>query len=306
MTRASQSQVHESDDSDEVEFQPKRAKVASQPNQSQRRPPADEEAPRASDEDDDDLDFTQRGEPHDVAATQPMSQSVDDDDEPARIASMNATTKEDLTVKTVRYLLYKANTHTTIKLGDLAKDIFKDYRNATRHFLGIAAKKLEAIFGYKVLPVDDSLAPGAGKRDVFIIVNSMTDQSHLLKVNKCHGKKERGLLMMILGFIWCAPSRRLDEDNMWKQLTLLDKSIRNQKHPYFGDIPILLKTFESQLYLSSDSEIDPDGKRVKFYTFGPRSLAEVGKAQILTFVCKLVNGRHPSKDLLKELEHEEH
>jgi hypothetical protein len=38
-------------------------------------------------------------------------------------------------------------------------------------------------------------------------------------------------------------------------------------------------------YLMAESEINPDGKRVKYYSYGPRALLEVGKKQILIFVC---------------------
>ncbi|KAF0719177.1 hypothetical protein AaE_010497 [Aphanomyces astaci] len=309
------SQVVDSD-SDEVEFQPtKRSKRSSQ---SQRRPPSsqlsqssqrihnDEEKDDAHEDDEaGDLDFTQRDTEQHVA----MSQVYDDDDdaEPARIANMNPKTKEDLTAKTVRYLLYRANSHNPVKLGDMTKEIFKDHRNAARHFLGVAAKKLESTFGYRVVAVDDAMLgdAAASKKDVFIIVNNIADQKHLQKINKCHGMKERGLLMMIFGLIWCAPRRQLDEDALWKNLSLLDSSIRDKRNAQFGDIVPLVKTFESQLYLACHSEIDHDGNRVKSYGYGPRAMAEVGKAQILTFVCKLINGRHPSKELLEELEHEE-
>ncbi|CAK4131116.1 unnamed protein product [Aphanomyces euteiches] len=297
--RSSQYEVDVQDDSnDEMEVNPKRSKLSA------RRGNSESETKQGSDDEEDDLDFTQR-EPVEVA-TQSMSQVYDDDDnEPTSIANMNSKTKEDLLAKTVRYLLYKASAFEPVKLPELRKAVFPGHQNVTRYFLGHAARKLETIFGYKAVAVDDFVGGGSGKKDVFLIVNSIADQSHLIKVNKFHGKKERGLLMMIFGFIWCAPARRLEEDKLWKNLTLLDKSIRDKKHPVFGDLTLLLKAFESQTYLTSDSEIDPDGKRVKFYMFGPRAMAEVGKAQILTFVCKLINGRHPSKELLAELEHED-
>ncbi|ETW06817.1 hypothetical protein, variant 3 [Aphanomyces invadans] len=215
----------------------------------------------------------------------------DDDAEPARIGNMNPKTKEDLTAKTVRYLLYRASSHTPVKLGDLTKEIFKDHRNAARHFLGVAAKKLESLFGYRVVAVDDAaLGDASSKKDVFLIINNIQDQKHLLRINKCHGMKERGLLMIIFGLIWCAPRRLLGEDELWKSLSLLDSSIRDKRNAIFGDMVPLVKLFESQLYLSCHSDIDNDGKRTKSYGYGPRAMAEVGKAHILTFVCKVRRG----------------
>jgi hypothetical protein len=40
-------------------------------------------------------------------------------------------------------------------------------------------------------------------------------------------------------------------------------------------------------YLLSTTEIDNDSKKIKFYTFGARTYKEVGKLQILNFVCKV-------------------
>lgn len=40
-------------------------------------------------------------------------------------------------------------------------------------------------------------------------------------------------------------------------------------------------------YLLSTTEIDNDSKKIKFYTYGARTYKEVGKPQILNFVCKV-------------------
>ncbi|ETW06814.1 hypothetical protein H310_02962 [Aphanomyces invadans] len=293
-------------DSDEVEFYP--AKRSKRTDHSQAHHTSSQRSDPLQDDEEDDLNFTQRDTATDQQfASQSMSHVYQDDDdaEPARIGNMNPKTKEDLTAKTVRYLLYRASSHTPVKLGDLTKEIFKDHRNAARHFLGVAAKKLESLFGYRVVAVDDAaLGDASSKKDVFLIINNIQDQKHLLRINKCHGMKERGLLMIIFGLIWCAPRRLLGEDELWKSLSLLDSSIRDKRNAIFGDMVPLVKLFESQLYLSCHSDIDNDGKRTKSYGYGPRAMAEVGKAHILTFVCKLINGRHPSKELLEELEHE--
>ncbi|KDO17678.1 hypothetical protein SPRG_21826 [Saprolegnia parasitica CBS 223.65] len=109
--------------------------------------------------------------------------------------------------------------------------------------------------------------------------------------------------MTILAFIWCAPSRRLVEEDLWKQLLLVDSSVTNTpgRHPQLGDVQQHIKTFEAQMYLASDTEIDGDGKRIKFFTYGARAFAEVGKVQILTFMCKLIHNRPPSAEMLHEL-----
>jgi hypothetical protein len=77
-------------------------------------------------------------------------------------------------------------------------------------------------------------------------------------------------------------------DDLWKQLALLDSSIKpNKDHRQLGDVAQLIKTFENQLYLTSTSEVDAELKKVKYYSYGARTLLEVGKVQILNFVCKV-------------------
>jgi hypothetical protein len=40
-------------------------------------------------------------------------------------------------------------------------------------------------------------------------------------------------------------------------------------------------------YLDATSELNADLKKIKYYQYGPRTLMEVTKVQILNFVCKV-------------------
>ncbi|OQR84975.1 hypothetical protein ACHHYP_12447 [Achlya hypogyna] len=257
-----------------------------------------------SDDEEGMLDFTQPELPQQLSQVAPPAEVPPEEGRgvPARIAQLSKKTISDLTARLVRFLLYKASANLPVKFADIGKEVLTNEPKVGRHILKLASVELERVFGYRVVAVDDIMPNGAGKKDVFLVINALEDQTHLLHINKCYGKTSRGLLMMIFAFIWCAPSRRLVEEDLWKQLKLVDKSIATApgKHP-LGDIAQLLKAFEAQMYLASDSEIDGEAKRVKFYTYGPRAFAEVGKVQIVTFLSKLIHNRPPSQELLKEL-----
>lgn len=54
-------------------------------------------------------------------------------------------------------------------------------------------------------------------------------------------------------------------------------------------------------YLLATSEIDNDSKKVKLYTYGARTYKEVGKPQILNFVCKVPSSHVWGGDLVAGL-----
>lgn len=97
---------------------------------------------------------------------------------------------------------------------------------------------------------------------------------------------QKGLLMIILGFMWCLPGRRIGEDELWRRLKQMDVDCRpkNLNHPALGDLGAWMKKIESQLYLISDQEINPDGKKVKTFSYGPRTYLEISKPRLLHFV----------------------
>lgn len=113
---------------------------------------------------------------------------------------------DDLTALLVRYLLYKGSLKVPIKFGDISKDVYPTYKNVSRFFFHRAKKQLERVFGYQVVPVDDGTA-----KEVYLVINGTSSQEHWQLVNKTGKSSTRGLLMMILGLLWCAPARRLSE-----------------------------------------------------------------------------------------------
>ncbi|KAI9895432.1 hypothetical protein PsorP6_018791 [Peronosclerospora sorghi] len=256
---------NESDSDDEVE--PTNVVVASGPSDSD-----DEEKDEEIDGkgDDEVLDFTQP----DYAVQ--MSQAELDADDDGFGGSGKKTNKIPTKPKVLQKLSDKALEELMAKL------------------------KLEKTFGLRVARVQDS-----SSKEVYLVLNNATSQEHLLHMNKTGKAASRGFLMMVLGLLWCAPGRRLSEgfgcdvidkfwwlelDDLWKQLIRLDPKVKlKMNHPLLGDIPLLFKTFENQLYLDATSELDPDLKKIKYYQYGPRTLLEVSKVQILNFVCKVRN-----------------
>ncbi|KAG7397362.1 Melanoma-associated antigen F1 [Phytophthora boehmeriae] len=216
---------------------------------------------------------------------------------PRAVAQLQTKALDDLTAKLVRYMLYKGGLKLPIKFADISKDVFPEYKNVSRYFFFLAKKQIEDVFGYRVVQVEDS-----SSKELYLVLNNASSQEHLQLMNKTGKASTRGFLMMILGLLWCAPVRRLSEDELWKQLARLDPKIKvGGDHPQLGDISQLFKTFEAQLYLDATSELDPDLKKVKYYAYGPRTLMEVGKVQILNFVCKLITGRPPSETQVNEV-----
>lgn len=149
-----------------------------------------------------------------------------------RIGQMAPKVIEELTALLVRYMLYKASLKLPIKFGDISKDVFPKYKNVSRcvnqlcqsfvvrrvdsplylsptlrsYFFERAKEQLKKVFGYRVVQVED-----AASKEMYLILNNATSQEHLLHMNKTGKSASRGLLMMVMGILWCAPGRRLSE-----------------------------------------------------------------------------------------------
>ncbi|CAI5712837.1 unnamed protein product [Hyaloperonospora brassicae] len=313
-TRSRHRDASDSEDASETddEVPPTNVVVAGSPSDSdeKERNGDDDDDDNENDDDDEEeeelLDFTQT----DYAAqmSQADLEAEDDDDgggkksdgkptKPKALHRLSEKALEELVAKLVRYMLYKSGLKLPIKFVDISKEVFPQYKNVSRYLFFFAKQKIESVFGYRVVHVDDS----SGK-EMYFVLNSVSSQEHLLLMNKNGKAASRGFLMMVLGLLWCAPARRLSEDDLWKQLARLDPKVQLKvNHPLLGDIPLLFKTLENQLYLNATFEIDPDLKKIRYYQYGPRTFLEVSKVQILNFVCKLITGHPPSDVQVNEV-----
>ncbi|ETL42279.1 hypothetical protein F441_07029 [Phytophthora nicotianae CJ01A1] len=269
--------------------------------------PSDDEAKEEDNNEEEALlDFTQTDYAVQMSQAEPLA--GDDSDEeaskrnkeptkPKALHKLSDKALDELTAKLVRYVLYKGGLKLPIKFADISKDVFPQYKSVSRYFFYHAKQKIERVFGYRVVQVEDSTS-----KELYLVLNNASSQEHLQLMNKTGKASSRGFLMMVLGLLWCAPARRLSEDDLWKQLIRLDPAVKLKvNHPQLGDIPLLFKTFESQLYLDATSELDVDLKKIKYYQYGPRTFLEVSKVQILNFVCKLITGRPPSEAQINEV-----
>jgi hypothetical protein len=75
-----------------------------------------------------------------------------------------------------------------------------------RYFFFYAKQKIESVFGYRVVQVEDS-----SSKELYLVLNNASSQEHLLLMNKTGKAASRGFLMMVLGLLWCAPARKLSE-----------------------------------------------------------------------------------------------
>ncbi|KAG7387210.1 Melanoma-associated antigen F1 [Phytophthora pseudosyringae] len=273
-------------------------------------PSDEEEKAEENDEEEEEaaLDFTQTDYAVQMSQAELPAGDDDDDDEgggkkhkeptkPKALHQLSDKALDELMAKLVRYMLYKGGLKLPIKFADISKEVFPQYKNVSRYFFFYAKQKIESVFGYRVMQVEDSTS-----KELYLVLNNASSQEHLLLINKTGNSASRGFLMMVLGLLWCAPARQLSEDELWKQLIRLDPKVKLKvTHPQLGDIPLLFKTFENQLYLDATSELDVDLKKIKYYQYGARTFLEVSKAQILNFVCKLITGRPPSEVQITEV-----
>ncbi|RLN63156.1 hypothetical protein BBJ28_00016176 [Nothophytophthora sp. Chile5] len=235
-------------------------------------------------EDDDDLlDFTQTDYAVQISQSEPPTQETDDAKSkepsvpraitqlPLKVHHAILPTVEDLTAKLVRFMLYKGGLKLPIKFADIGKVVFPTYKSVSRYFFHKAKKQLEDVFGFRVVQVEDN-----STKELYLVLNSASSQEHLQLLNKTDKAASRGLLMTVLGLLWCAPARRLSEgtsqtkawtqsvrsacvipnwffvppdaEDLWKQLSQIDPKVKeNREHPQLGDVALLFKTFENQL-----------------------------------------------------------
>ncbi|TDH65199.1 uncharacterized protein CCR75_007336 [Bremia lactucae] len=131
---------------------------------------------------------------------------------PKALHKLSDKALDELTAKLVRYMVYKGGLKLPIKFADITKDVFPQFKNVSRYFFYYAKQKLEVVFGYRVVHVDDSIS-----KEMYLVLNNASSQEHLLLMNKNGRAATRGFLMMVLGLLWCAPSRQLLEG--WKLIT---------------------------------------------------------------------------------------
>ncbi|RLN87062.1 hypothetical protein BBJ28_00017376 [Nothophytophthora sp. Chile5] len=178
-----------------------------------------------AEEEDDLLDFTQTDYAVQISQSEPPTQETDgakskEPSVPRAITQLPLKTVEDLTAKLVRFMLYKGGLKLPIKFADIGKVVFPTYKSVSRYFFHKAKKQLEDVFGFRVVQVEDN-----STKEVYLVLNSASSQEHLQLLNKTDKAASRGLLMTVLGLLWCAPARRLSEGDEVKPVPTMEPTV---------------------------------------------------------------------------------
>ena len=268
--------------------------------------------------------------------------------ERAKLANMEASARSRIVTDLSRYILFKSLSGEPIdktKLKEAFPDNLKDSRvtNAAveevnvrlQNIFGMSIQRCpEAISGNKLMP--------SKYKERYFVVNKISDDENGSHSKALHGvhidsRVEKGLLMLILAFIYCKGEMRektrwLDASVLYRLLNSVDENIpaepadhRRQKKESIGgitnasscvggpgaatgvgltpDVDIALEKFVHADYLVKKKADNGDGASDQSfqYAIGPRSLLVVGLKQIICF-CAQVLDQEPDPTMLQEVE----
>nr|XP_026690501.1 non-structural maintenance of chromosomes element 3 homolog isoform X1 [Ciona intestinalis] len=165
-----------------------------------------------------------------------------------------------------------------IKRADINKHVLKEYRHAFNEVMKITDKKLQKVFGLKLLEIGES-----GKR-AYILVN-MLEHSETQQMMNWNDNPKRGLLFTVLSLIFMCGNSMTD-GTFWNALKGLGIE-KDKPHPEFGDVKKLItQEFVRQWYLEIVKLPNCDPPQYE-YKWGLRAYHETSKMKILEFVTSL-------------------
>ena len=169
--------------------------------------------------------------------------------------------------------------------------ITKDIKQSGRQVFAYACKRLEKLFGLRV--VEAAPKTGSGKAHYFLI-NKFETAKHCFRVNgefaDSQSRARRGILMTILAALWMH-SASMTDDEMWDFLGSSKCGGITKKKSCIRVFGVatgndLLKLFVKERYLkcvSTGAKSSTD-RPVYNYRFGPRTVAEIGMENVLQFL----------------------
>jgi len=159
-----------------------------------------------------------------------------------RLSEMDASSRSRIITDLSRYILFKALSGEPIDRSKLAKEAFPDNlqdRRVTNATLMEVRMNLEKVFGFQIRSVPHKIMQNKNMpnkyKDRLIVVNKAMDDemgSHSKMVHGYHvdSAVEKGLLMLILAFIYCKGEIRdglrwLDANVLYSLLHSVDENI---------------------------------------------------------------------------------
>lgn len=191
---------------------------------------------------------------------------------------------------------------------------------------------LRNVFGFELVKPPQYMMTGLPKKydDRFFLKNAIVDDEageHSKAIHSIHpdASLEKGLLMVVLAFVFCkggprpgSPSsmRWISDIDLYRLLHGLDETLPKDPPKQRSSTSsrmtttangtpkadVLLEKFCSMDYLIKDKDKDTDD--LFLYTMGPRAALEVGRRQVIYF-CSEILGEQPDPTMLQELEDEE-
>lgn len=195
-------------------------------------------------------------------------------------SSVSTEDLERMVNDTVYYLLISDQHKEAIKKKDIQKHVLNNSGKVMRSVLASAKKKLEEVFGYEMVELDD-------KQGSVILVSKidLSDYSQFLRRSDKDLAKQ-GLIIIVLALILMNDGT-VREDSLWKMLRFyaLDPNVTD---PTFGDVRKLICTeLVKQAYLEQSVVLGSDPP-LNQYHWGVRAKKEISKRSVLEIVCKIM------------------
>lgn len=263
-----------------------------------------------------------------------------------KLMEMSATQREKAVNDLARLVLFKSLAGQSIdRVKCLKEAVISDARISSAAFDEVNTR-LTNCFGFELrrLPAWMETIKGFPKtlKDRYYVVNSLeADGKHFKALHSVHEQSsiEKGLLMVILGFIYCKGephndgSRWLHDKDLYNLLHRLDENMpaqppaANSKRSkvasstqsstrFVGgtgaaqtpDVDTLLHKFIQRDYLIKEKATEQQQQATAdveedsvFYTMGPRAAIEVGRRQVIYFCAEILD-EEPDPAMLQELE----
>jgi len=196
--------------------------------------------------------------------------------------SMSKSDLQRLVNDVLHYILKVDSKKYSIKRQDIVKQVLKEHSKAYDLVMTDVTKKLNDIFGIKIIEVE-------GKKGQYIMSNTLkiNEENSHVQLSMAEYEKQ-GLLTIILALIFMNGNVATEEvmNNFLMDLGVLPQENDGDKKT--------LQDFVRMLYLEKN-RIETSDPAAYEYRWGPRAHMEISKTDILQMVCKIYGDMKPEQ-----------